>query len=154
MFCFYSGCFCLQVKVDKNQATKNVASLSGGERSFSTVSFIMALWEAIECPFRCFDEFDVFMDLLNRKISMRLMLDNAKSLDNRQFIFFTPQNMRYTCGTHTPCTHVTHTTHTTGFIYTACFVFNSSLGIDFSSFKVLELNPPDRAQRTLEEFMT
>ena len=81
--------------MDKSQATKNISTLSGGERSFSTVSFIMALWEAVESPFRCLDEFDVFMDLMNRKISMQLMLEEAKSQGRRQFIFFTPQNMRY-----------------------------------------------------------
>ena len=77
----------------KEQATKNVRSLSGGERSFSTVAFIIALWEAMECPFRCLDEFDVFMDLVNRKISMRLMLEMGQNMHGKQFIFLTPQDM-------------------------------------------------------------
>ena len=105
----------------------------------------MALWEAIECPFRCFDEFDVFMDLLNRRISMRLMLDKAKSLENRQFIFFTPQDMRYArAHTHTPtCLSI--------FILQSSLL-SSGLGIDFDSYKVLQLHPPDRTQRTLDNY--
>ena len=55
----------IQVQVDthtdKAKRTKNTKSLSGGERSFTTVCFIMALWDAMEAPFRCLDEFDVFM---------------------------------------------------------------------------------------------
>jgi chromosome segregation ATPase len=108
------------INVNKEQATKNTRSLSGGERSFATVSFIMALWEAMDCPFRCLDEFDVFMDLFNRKISMQLMLEGAEALPGKQFIFFTPQDM-------------------------------SSLGIkNDGKYKVLKLNAPDRAQRTLD----
>ena len=46
---------------EKASATKNTQSLSGGERSFTTVCFIMSLWNAMEAPFRILDEFDVFM---------------------------------------------------------------------------------------------
>lgn len=74
-------------------ALSDMRSLSGGERSFSTVCFILSLWDTMESPFRCLDEFDVYMDMVNRRISMDMMLKVADSQRYRQFIFLTPQSM-------------------------------------------------------------
>uniref|UniRef100_A0A4W4GP45 Structural maintenance of chromosomes protein 6 n=1 Tax=Electrophorus electricus TaxID=8005 RepID=A0A4W4GP45_ELEEL len=74
-------------------ALSDMRSLSGGERSFSTVCFVLSLWAIAEAPFRCLDEFDVYMDMVNRRISMDMMLKIAASQRYRQFIFLTPQSM-------------------------------------------------------------
>uniref|UniRef100_A0A3B1JUU8 Structural maintenance of chromosomes protein 6 n=1 Tax=Astyanax mexicanus TaxID=7994 RepID=A0A3B1JUU8_ASTMX len=71
-------------------ALSDMRSLSGGERSFSTVCFVLSLWAIAEAPFRCLDEFDVYMDMVNRRISMDMMLKIAASQRYRQFIFLTP----------------------------------------------------------------
>jgi chromosome segregation ATPase len=44
-------------------------------------------------PIRCLDEFDVFMDNVNREISMKMMIDAARTQCSRQFILITPQSM-------------------------------------------------------------
>ncbi|KAF1741396.1 hypothetical protein MXB_149, partial [Myxobolus squamalis] len=74
---------------------KDTKGLSGGERSFSTLSFIISLWQSIDAPFRCLDEFDVFMDLINRRTSLKLLRDFAASHPNEQVILITPQDVRY-----------------------------------------------------------
>lgn len=43
----------------QNEGAKHI--LSGGERSYSTVAFLMSLWQVMEYPFYFLDEFDVFM---------------------------------------------------------------------------------------------
>ncbi|KAJ1953937.1 Structural maintenance of chromosomes protein 6, partial [Linderina pennispora] len=72
---------------------KDTKSLSGGEKSFTTICLLLSLWEAMSCPVRALDEFDVFMDAANRAIAMRMMVDSAKSSSTTQFILITPQDM-------------------------------------------------------------
>uniref|UniRef100_A0A183C5Y8 SMC_N domain-containing protein n=1 Tax=Globodera pallida TaxID=36090 RepID=A0A183C5Y8_GLOPA len=72
---------------------QDLRGLSGGERSFTTVSFVMALWSCMESPFRCSDEFDVFMDPVNRRISMEMLARMAMERKHTQFFFFTPQSI-------------------------------------------------------------
>ncbi|OWA53179.1 putative Structural maintenance of chromosomes protein 6 [Hypsibius exemplaris] len=71
------------------QEDSSIKSLSGGERSFTMVSFLVALWQLIEIPFRVLDEFDVFMDMVNRDIAMQRLIESAIE-SGRQFIFLTP----------------------------------------------------------------
>ncbi|KAL3090017.1 hypothetical protein niasHS_006469 [Heterodera schachtii] len=73
---------------------QDLRGLSGGERSFTTVSFVMALWNScMESPFRCSDEFDVFMDPVNRRFAMEMLAELAKENRHIQFFFFTPQGI-------------------------------------------------------------
>ncbi|KAG8299288.1 Structural maintenance of chromosomes protein 6 [Homalodisca vitripennis] len=70
----------------------NTSSLSGGEKSFSTVAFIMAMWQEVKLPFHFLDEFDVFMDGINRRIVMDMLIEHAKET-KQQFVFLTPLDM-------------------------------------------------------------
>lgn len=72
---------------------KDTSTLSGGERSFSTVCLLLALWDTMESPFRAMDEFDVYMDAVNRRISTELLIKSARDKGNRQYIFLTPHDL-------------------------------------------------------------
>ncbi|KAK6621266.1 hypothetical protein RUM43_011572 [Polyplax serrata] len=79
--------------VNGNVARKDTKTLSGGERSYSTVSFILAIWKVVDMPVYFLDEFDVFMDSVNRKVIMNLLLEHASVQTNKQFIFITPHDV-------------------------------------------------------------
>jgi len=78
---------------NQNSQTKDVKSLSGGEKSYATLALLLALGESIETPFRVMDEFDVYLDPVSRKIALDTMIETAKSMAHRQFIFITPQDL-------------------------------------------------------------
>ncbi|KAF8816544.1 hypothetical protein BYT27DRAFT_6398736 [Phlegmacium glaucopus] len=88
----------LRVQTDDQLQTqgtkdKDPRSLSGGEKSFSTICLLLSLWDSIGCPLRCLDEFDVFMDAVNRRISMKMMIETANTSDKKQYVLITPQDM-------------------------------------------------------------
>ena len=66
---FFVNSFKVQPGEGNKAAFNDMRALSGGERSFSTVCFILSLWSIAESPFRCLDEFDVYMVVLTFKFS-------------------------------------------------------------------------------------
>jgi chromosome segregation ATPase len=110
----------LQVEPDRTEkraAGRSTKTLSGGEKSFSSICLLLAIWEAMGSPLRCLDEFDVFMDNVNRAISTNMLVSllwgfrvcpgtaaavlkfanrrggqitAARRSVNRQYIFITP----------------------------------------------------------------
>ena len=81
-----------KVRGGASEAATDLKSLSGGERSFSTVSFLLSLWGIVESPILFLDEFDVFMDQINRSFAMDLIVDAARESLNGQYMFLTPQD--------------------------------------------------------------
>lgn len=78
---------------DKRIPNADTSTLSGGERSFSTVCLLLSLWDIMESPFKAMDEFDVFMDPVNRRISTELIIKAARDRGNMQYIFLTPHDL-------------------------------------------------------------
>jgi chromosome segregation ATPase len=68
---------------NKDSVIKDLKQLSGGERSFATVAFALALGGETDAPFRAMDEFDVFMDSVNRKIAMENLI---RCVSDYQFV--------------------------------------------------------------------
>lgn len=69
----------LDVHVEPDETSRSgkgreTKTLSGGEKSFSSICLLLSLWEAMGAPLRCLDEFDVFMDDVNRDVSTKMIV--------------------------------------------------------------------------------
>ena len=74
----------------RDASGRGAKTLSGGEKSFSQICLLLSIWEAMGSPIRCLDEFDVFMDSVNRKMSIELLIIAARRSVGRQFILISP----------------------------------------------------------------
>lgn len=80
----------VQTKDDKER--RAVLSLSGGEKSFTQIAFLLSIWKVMKPRVCGLDEFDVFMDSVNRTIAIRLLIHELRT-SNAQSIFITPQDI-------------------------------------------------------------
>lgn len=81
----------IRVKVHSSDIAGSKDTLSGGERSYAAVCFMTSLWISCNCPVKVLDEFDVFMDVINRRTTVKTLLDYFKST-RTQGILITPLN--------------------------------------------------------------
>ena len=67
-----AGKLIIRVKAEgAKTAHQDLKTLSGGERSFITICFLLALGKQLQASFHCLDEFDVFMDSVSQGVSCR-----------------------------------------------------------------------------------
>ena len=65
-----TGKLTIRVRMEGSKtAHQDLKTLSGGERSFITICFLLALGKQLLAKFHCLDEFDVFMDSLSQGVS-------------------------------------------------------------------------------------
>ncbi|XP_062870491.1 structural maintenance of chromosomes protein 5 [Trichomycterus rosablanca] len=81
---------------------------SGGERSVSTMLYLMALQELNRCPFRVVDEINQGMDPVNERRVFDIVVKTACSGKTSQYFFITPkllQDLKYADEMTVLCVH-------------------------------------------------
>lgn len=81
------------VKTANDDTPRNVDTLSGGEKSFSQITLLLATWSTMRARIIALDEFDVFMDQVNRTIGTKLIMKKLSSNIRTQTIIITPQDI-------------------------------------------------------------
>ncbi|XP_061843250.1 structural maintenance of chromosomes protein 5 [Nerophis lumbriciformis] len=91
---------CIRVKFhnSSNLHELTASHQSGGERSVSTMLYLMALQELNRCPFRVVDEINQGMDPVNERRVFDIVVRTACKERTSQYFFITPkllQNLKY-----------------------------------------------------------
>jgi chromosome segregation ATPase len=67
---------------------------SGGERTTSTMGFLLALQQHVRSPFRAVDEYDIHMDPKNREMIAKVLVAMIKDAD-AQYVVITPSQITF-----------------------------------------------------------
>ncbi|KAL6947052.1 hypothetical protein ACO0QE_001910 [Hanseniaspora vineae] len=81
------------VQTRNDVTARDVDTLSGGEKSYSQISLLLATWKPMKSRVIALDEFDVFMDQVNRTIGTKLLMFKLSSNLRMQTIIITPQDI-------------------------------------------------------------
>ena len=60
----------------------------------ATISFLLALQQHVQSPFRAVDEYDIHMDPKNRETIGNLLVDSVQGLDS-QYLIITPSQVTF-----------------------------------------------------------
>nr|AAI65244.1 Zgc:152845 protein [Danio rerio] len=90
----------IQVQFRRNTRTHELTPhhQSGGERSVTTMLYLMSLQELNRCPFRVVDEINQGMDPVNERRVFDIVVRAACGVNTSQYFFITPkllQNLQY-----------------------------------------------------------
>jgi chromosome segregation ATPase len=74
--------------------TLDAYTQSGGERSTATMSFLLALQQNVQSPFRAVDEYDIHLDPRSRELIAHMIVSTVGG--EEQFLAITPSQLTFT----------------------------------------------------------
>ncbi|CAB4257268.1 similar to Saccharomyces cerevisiae YLR383W SMC6 Protein involved in structural maintenance of chromosomes [Maudiozyma barnettii] len=83
----------IYVSTPGDATERSVDTLSGGEKSYSQMALLLATWKPMRSRIIALDEFDVYMDQVNRKVGTGLIVNKLKDNLRTQTIIITPQDI-------------------------------------------------------------
>lgn len=108
------GKLTLKVSTKPTEKLRSVESFSGGEKSYAQIAFLLSIWKPMQSRVRGLDEFDVFMDQVNRRLALKLILEKVSENPKTQTMFITPLSI------------------------------SKVEGLDSKSIRIHEITPPER----------
>lgn len=79
----------IKLKMKNNSIAGKKGTLSGGERSYASICLLLSLWPSVCCSLKILDEFDVYMDNLNRRCALEMIVKYCNKMSG-QVILITP----------------------------------------------------------------